>query len=682
MVSENYWQKRFSGDRAILGKTVYLNGVAVTIIGITPRDFVGTAINTSAFWLPAGVEPLMHGDPHWLEDRENRLYRLFGRLAPGASIGRAQAEMSSVADRLRKLLDPRSVAAERATMLVWPGSPFPLPLRAYGGLTLAIFLIMAAAVMVLTVACANVGSLQLARARSREHELRTRLCLGASRLRLIRQLITESALVGLLAGLVAFLFSWAFLEALMRVAANALPVEYGTLVFHVTPDLAIFAFVFAVSLIAGMFAGLAPAMESSRFALVSASRGATSSIRSRRVQDVLIATQVAFSLLLLVAGSIAIRSSIQALRIDPGYDSKRLLSLDLQFPEEQKYSALRKLSLVDAIRSRLAATPGVTALTSAQPPGDSRFQTLAIAADRETSSAGNVEWLLHYSDVQADYFQTLGIPMLLGRTFEPRTGQGEYSIILSESAAKQLWPGQNPIGRRLRLGITDKRFHSRAELSATGPAYRVVGVVRDTRGAEFDGSDSKRIYLSVPENRLGAYPVLIRTESNAAQLCNAVNAVVSSADPDIVATCSTLQELIRQSPLVIGSSIVAAVASAMGLFGLLLACMGIYGTVSYIVVLRTREVGIRMALGAQKSDVFRLILGESARPVLAGLMVGILLGVGASYLARGLLYGLDGVDGISMAGVSLSLFGIALVASYPPARRAMSVDPMVALRHE
>jgi macrolide transport system ATP-binding/permease protein len=677
LISENYWQRRFARDPAMLGKTIYLNGLAVTVIGITPHDFVGTGVGSPTFWLPLSIEPLIHADDQWLRNRENQRYRLFGRLASGSSIGHAhaQAEMSPIADRLRGLHDPQSEAAKPATVLVWPGSPFPLPLKQYGGLTLAILLIMAAAGMVLAVACANVGSLQLARARSRENELRTRLSLGASRLRVIKQLVTESGLVGLMAGVLALLFTWAFLKVSVILTTNALPVEYGTLVFDVTPDFQIFAYVFAVSLVAGMLSGLAPAMESSRSALASNSRAGTASVRSRRLQNVLVAAQVAFSLVLMIAGSMAIRSSIKSLEMDTGYESKHVIDLDFQFAEASKYTAARKLALVHELRTRLAALPGVAAVTSARPPGPSRFRTVATSLE-------NVQSTLHYAYVQANYFQTLGIPLFMGREFESQAGQPEQSIILSESAAQLLWPGQNPVGRSLRLGATDERIHTRSELVATGPAYQVVGVARDTRGAEFDGSDSKRVYLPLAEDRLQDYSILIRTKSDAAQVIRAIDPVISSIDPNMIATSSTLEELLRQSPPFIVSSIAAGVASTVGLLGLLLALMGIYGTVSYIVVLRTREVGIRMAIGAQKRDVLGLILRESVRPVFAGLIAGILLAVGASYLARGLLYGLNGVDGLSLAGVSILFFTIALLASYPPARRATRVDPMVALRYE
>jgi len=689
LISENFWQRRFAGDPAMLGKIIRLNGAAVTIAGITPHDFTGTGMEVPDFWLPISLEPLVHADDHWLSDRENQRYRLFGRLAPGADIGRAQAEMTTLADRLRTLHDPRSVLSKPAIALIWPGSPLPLPLKLYRGLTFAILLIMFAAGMVLVVACANVGSLQLAHARSRQGELHTRLSLGASRLRIIRQLLTESALLGLLAGSLALLFTWALLKVSVALAAQAVPPEEGMLIFDVTPDLGIFVYALAISLVAGILFGLAPAMESSRCALSSASRGSTSPVRSRRAQDFLIAAQVSLSLVLMISGSMLIRSAINSLKMETGYESKHIVDLDLKFPEGSKYAAARKVTLVHELRTRLAALPGVAAITSARPPSDNfMFRTAAATLNGEKSSAQNVRSMLHYTYVQANYFQTLGIPLLLGGSFQPPAGQSEHSVILSESAAKHLWPGQNPIGRSLRLGATDEQFHSRAtaddrsEILADGPAYQVVGVARDTRGVEYDGSDSKQVYLPMPEGRLQDHPILIRTESDPAQVLRATGPLISSIDPDLTTTASTLNEMLRQSASFIGSSLAAAIASIVGLFGLLLTLMGIYGTVSYIVVLRTREIGIRMAVGAQKLDILGLILRESTRPVLAGLLAGVVLAVGASYLLRGVLYGLHTVDGVSFAGVSLLFLAIALLAAYAPSGRAMRVDPMVALRDQ
>jgi MacB-like periplasmic core domain/FtsX-like permease family len=304
-----------------------------------------------------------------------------------------------------------------------------------------------------------------------------------------------------------------------------------------------------------------------------------------------------------------------------------------------------------------------------------------VSIDGKAPSAHNTRAVLYYTWVQPNYFQTLSIPLLAGRSFVSQAGQPEASVILSQSAAQQLWPGENPIGRTLRMS-TDGQFHSKDEFLPDGPAYHVIGVARDTRGIELDGSDSQQIYVPLFDGRLQDYPILIRTSARAAALLDAIGPVIGSLDPDVVATPATLDQLLRQTPPFLISRLAAIVASIVGFFGLILASAGIFGTVSYIVVLRTREVGIRMALGAKRRDILGLVLRESTRPVLVGLLVGMILSVGTSYLMRAILYGLNIVDAISYVGVSTLFLAIALFAAYIPARRALRVDPMAALRYE
>jgi predicted permease len=683
LMSENYWQKRFGGDPGILGKTIYLNGIAFTIVGITPHNFVGTTVEAPDFWLPLSVEPLIHPDENWLRNRENLCCRILARLASGVSMDQAQAEMTLLAGQLSSLHDPHSDLGKPAKAVVWPGSPFPYPMKSYGGMEYAILLIMAAVAMVLVIACANVASLQLARAASRQGELGMRLSLGASRMRIIRQLLTESALLGLIAGALALLFSWAFLQVVVVLIADAFPAEYGTFIFHVTPDLGIFAYVFCVSLLAGILFGLAPALESSGAAVSSALKASsgTGKVRSRRMRNFLMAAQVAVSLMLLIAGSMLTRSSIRALKMDTGYDSQRVVSLALRFPEGEKYGAGRQTTLVRELRTRLAALPGVAAITSARAPDGDGLRTAAVSLNGEKPSPQNTRAILYYTYVQANYFQTLGIPLLSGRGFQTQAGQSATSVILSQSAAELLWPKQNPIGRTLRLA-PGGQFAMKGEVALDGPSYEVIGVARDTRGALLNGSDSEQIYIPMPESRVHEFPMLIRAQAAPTQIMNAIGPAILSVDPNLAAYSFTLEEMLRQTESFMASSISAAVAWSVGILGLLLASMGIYGTVSYIVVLRTREVGIRMALGAKKSDVLILMLRESARPVVAGLIVGMCLAEGASYLLRGVLYGLHRVDSISFACVSVVFLAIALLASYMPSRKAMRVDPMVALRYD
>lgn len=682
LISENYWQWRFGGDPSILGRAIRLNGAAFTIIGITPHDFVGTSIGAPDFWIPLTLWPLIHRGDHSLQDREVQCCWIYGRLAAGVTMREAQAEANLLAGHLRGLHSSQSDLSKPAQVELSRASP--IPGRLPPNLKFTILLIMAAAGLVLVIACANVASLQLARAAARQNELRLRLSLGARRGRLIRQLLTESAMLGLIAGALAFLCSWWILTAMARMAEETLPPDLGTFVVHVRPDMEIFAYVLGVSLLAGVLFGLAPALESSRSALAAAlkANAALSPARGRRLRDFLVGAQVAVSLVLLIAGSMLVRSSIRALHMDTGYESKRVVSLDLRFPDDPEYNFERKDALAKTVASRLAALPGVAAVTNGRAPDDSYVRGAAVSLDGQKPTERNTHAYLYYTYVKPNYFETLGVPMLFGRGFQPSERQPEPVVILSESAAKALWPGQNPVGGRLRIGTDRFGSHPPGEIVPDGPVYQVIGVVRETRGVLLDGSDSDQIYLPMPDDQVQEFPILIRTQGDPGPLVQALRPLVASVDPNVMAATLTLEAMLRQTESFLAASMCASIAITIGLFGLVLASMGIYGTVSYVVVLRTREVGIRIALGARRHQIASLIVRQSTKPVVAGLAVGLVLALGDCYLLRRVLYGLGRFDTVSFAGVSLLLLAIALLAAYVPSRRAMRVDPMVALRYE
>jgi predicted permease len=432
--------------------------------------------------------------------------------------------------------------------------------------------------------------------------------------------------------------------------------------------------------LAGFLFGLAPALENSGISLASSERSSTSGIRTRRLQNVLVASQVALSLVLLITGSMLLRSALRSLELDTGYEARRVVHFDLQFPETLKYKAEGQRAFVQELRRRLEALPGVTGVTSARPPTYPSSQTAVYPLG--TNDQQLATSLLHYTYVEPNYFGVLNVPLLVGHTFHEISGQPENTVIVSKSAAGELWPGENPIGHRLRLAAIDEKRHSSSEFIASGPIYQVIGIAGDTRGVDFDGSDSKQVYLHLPKDLLASRPILIRTHTDTVGLKKVVELLVSSLDPNVMPTVSTLQELLRDTAPFITSSLGAAIASVVGFAGLILSLMGIYGTVSYIVALRTREVGIRIAVGAQKADILRLILGQSARPVLAGIGTGIVLAAGASFVLRGVLYGLNPVDPLAFGGTSAAFLAIALSAAYPPSRHATRIDPVVALRYE
>jgi len=297
------------------------------------------------------------------------------------------------------------------------------------------------------------------------------------------------------------------------------------------------------------------------------------------------------------------------------------------------------------------------------------------AADSSTPSS------LLYTYVEPGYFETLGIPVLVGRAFDSQALNGRVAI-LSESAARQIFGQSSPVGGAIRMGLIDELDHRTADLVADGPEHQIVGVAGDTRGWTFDGSDSRQIYLPLPANGVEARPFLVRTQSDPSALIARVEDMIGSIDPDIVVTAYTLEQARRQSGPYLTSSFAAAIAAVIGAFGLLLALTGIFGTVNHMVAKRTREVGIRMALGAQQRNVLGLILREICKPVVAGLGFGMVLAAALVYLLRGILYGISAVDGVNFVILATLFFIAALIAAYPPARKASRVDPMSAVRSE
>ncbi len=681
VISENYWQKRFGGDAGIVGKSIRLNGVAVIVMGIAPHDFVGTTIAVPDFWVPISIEPLIHPGDHSLRDADDENCHMYGRLAPGATLAQAKAEMTTLAQRQFDGHKKHEAKDRPREMMLFPGTPYPRDLP--HDLLYGIFLIMAATAMVLVIACANVATLQLARAASRQNELGVRMSLGASRGRLMRQLLTESALLGMIAGVFALLSSWGMLRILAKLAKDALPTDMGVYIVHVDPDMQTFAYVFAISLVAGVLFGVAPALESTR-SVLSNSLKANPMIaprRGRRLRDWLIGAQVAISFVLLIGGSLMVRSAVRALTLDTDYETTHVVNIDLTYPDNAEYDDGRRAAIFRHITERLAATPGVTAITSGRAPDGGGLRGGQVAIDGHESDPHRSRAFSFYTYVDANYFETLGIPMVYGRTFHAQDGEPEPVAVLSETAARRLWPGQNPIGRTLVIG-TDTNYHERNDLLPDGRSYQVVGVAHDVRGVLTDNSDAEEIYLPIPQDRRKGFALLVRASTPAGQLMRTIGPTIAAVDGNVVANAISLEDLLRETPPFMTAALLALIAGTIGLLGLVLSAMGIYGTLSYMVVLRTREVGIRMALGARKGEVLVLMLRQSAMPVLLGLCAGAVVATGDSAILHRVIYGIGKLDWVSFVGVAAGFAVIALVASVIPARRAMAVEPAEALRTE
>jgi len=682
IISENYRRRRFAADPALIGKSVKLNGVAFTVIGISPQDFMGTSLNVPSFWIPLRFQELLHPGDDILHDRENACCRLNGRLLPGVRVNEAQAEMNLLAEQLRSLHAAHSDLSKPLTIQLRPGSPFGRDLDI--NLRFAIALIMSAVGMILVIACANLASLQLARSAARQSEIGIRISLGASRSRLIRQLLTESALLGIAAGAVSMVITYWVLRLFIVEIAAALPAEWGAFALRVSPDMQIFGYVFAISLLAGVLFGLLPALESSKANLISAIKEESTRFLAltgkNRLRDGLIAVQVAICLVLMINGGLLLRSSIRTLRMDTGYETKHVLSLEVNFPDGFGYTREKEVSEVRALEESLRSLPSVESVSIGRSPAGGGLRSATVTLEGEHPSAENSR-ILYYNYVQANYFGTLNIPLSLGHGFSMIGAGIDPAAIVSESAARDLWPGRNPVGQKLTLDGGDQ-FHSKDELLPVRTSYQVVGVAKDTRGVLIDGTDIRKVYLPLPAARLDDRPLLIRTKGDPWLLKDDIGRILRSLDSNMIVNSFTLDDLLRTSPQFVIARCAALFASAAGSLGLLLASIGIYGTVSYAVVRRTREVGIRVALGATKRNVLGLILVESTRPVVLGLLVGIIGAIGVAQLMRAILFGVTTLDAVSYVGVSALFFTIAMLAAYLPARKATRVDPMVALRYE
>jgi predicted permease len=680
MLSYNFWQRRFSSRPEILGKTLKLNGKQFTVIGITPKDFMGTYENVQSVWLPFGAFPLLEPGRDPLHNREDECCNLYARLKPGVSRQEAQSAMTVLAHQLRRTYPQGSNSHQPVTITLTPGSPFgpgPSP-----EVLAVVALVMGAMSLVLLIACANVAGMQLARSAARQKEFGVRLALGASRGRLVRQLLTDATLLAVLAGGVGLLMTWWAVRYLVSAISDALPAEWGILSLQVDPDLRVFGYTLLVSLVAGILFGLAPALESSKPNLISVLKqeGATFGrhLARMRLRDVLVATQVAVCLVLLIAAGLLARGSARAVRINPGFETKKVLGMGVDMPDGLGYDAAKQGAVVHQLVDRLSLVSGVKSVSVGRAPlaGGVRSTAVFLGNQKESKAQAPV---LNYSYVSPNFFATLSIPIIRGRTFTDDEARSRANVtVISQAAARTLWPGQDPIGKYVTLDARDQ-YHD--EPFPSGQSFQVIGITPDLRSVWLNELDPGYFYMPIPPNQYYE-SVLIRTEGDPNSLTAALGPQIKAVDPSVIVYAETLDGLITNNPGFIFSRVGAILSTIIGVLGLLLASIGIYGMVSYVVVQRTREVGVRMALGAQRSDVLRLIVRGSMKPVVIGLIFGVVAAGAASRLLSTLLFGISSLDPMVYLGVSLFLASVAALAAWMPARRATKVDPIVALRYE
>jgi predicted permease len=664
VVSYKCWRQRFGGDPGVIGKNVVVNGRGYTIIGVAQPGFSGTeVIVTPEMWFPMMMQAQIEPGLQWLDDREWKTITVMGRLKPGVGLRQAQTALNSIASQLER--EYSNINENMQVTLFSPGlagSAMRGAIMGFAGL------LMVVVGMALLLACANLANLLLARATERRREIAVRLALGASRSRVMRQLLTESLLLAAGGGVLGFLLAvWL---AKLTVAIK-LPIDVP-LATELQVDIRVFIFACLVSLGAGLLFGLLPAWHATKTDLSSAlkSDASFSSFYRSRLKSSLIVLQVALSLALLIGGGLMLRALRQAQAINLGYDPQGAIemSFDLRL---QGYDSDQGREFQKRLLERARALPGVESAAMANIiPVDLHISSEPVSIEgQEPSRLANVPRALA-SFITPGYFKAMNTRLLRGRDFtEYDDDKAARVAIVNESFARRFWPGEDPIGKRFVLGGPES------------PKMQVVGVAQDGKYTGLNENQWPFVYRAQWQNRVGATTMVVRAETEPQKMITLVRRELQQLDPNLpVASARTLSE--RLSLALLPARIVASALGGFGLVALSLAAIGIYGVMSYVVSKRTREIGVRMALGAQRGDVLKLIMTQGMALTLIGVAFGLLAALGLTRLMKIVLFGVSATDPLTYAGVAALLTFVALLACYIPARRATKVDPMVALRCE
>jgi macrolide transport system ATP-binding/permease protein len=674
VLGHNLWRQRFTGDPSIVGKQIYLNGFPFTVIGVGPPEFKGVkfAIRQD-FWAPTMMAARFAFPDQWHTRRGSQGWNMLGRLKPGVTIEQAKADLNRIADNLA-VAYPETNADARIQVLPEVKGRFYDVSDFLGFMGL---MAMSVAGLVLLISCANVANLLLARAAARSREIGVRLALGAGRIRIIRQLLTESVLLASLGGVIGLLFAYVGTNL---VHASVPPLPYP-ISLDFNPDLRVLKWTVIISLLTGVIFGLAPALLASRADLVPILKGDSSGNiggeRSRRwnLRGVLVMTQVALSIVILVCAGLFLRSLNRAQRVDPGFRVDKLVTMMLD-PGLLNYSVEEGKRFYQELLQRMESQPGVRAASLVEylPLGDSNSNRGPVLREGDPPPKPGDGQTIDCNLIAPKYFETMQGQLVAGRDFNLRDNdQSPRVVIVNQEFARRLWGGeQQALGKRVRVSGPDS------------PLLEVVGVAKD--GLYLNLYENRRAYFYLPEYQ-GSYnsqmTLLVSANSSAdlTAVADAMRRQVRELDSRVPVFGLQMAER-NLSFAYWGPRLGAGMASAFGVLALLLATMGLYSVMSYSVSRRTREIGVRMALGAERRDILKIVIGEGLTLVGIGVVVGLAGAFGLTRVLAGLLFGVSATDPMTFALVVALLLLIALLACYIPARRATRVDPMTALRTE
>jgi predicted permease len=664
ILSYSYWQQRFGGEPSAIGKQLTIDGNSYTVIGVMPQSFAFAPFwSTKAkMWFPLVL--------HNLDDRGFNSTRAFARLAPGVTIGQARAEMAGITSRLDKEF-PGTNADITVT---------PLKEKVVGKVQAPLLILLAAVGLVLLIACANVAHMLLARAAARQKEFAVRTAIGASRGRLIRQFLTENLLLSALGGLAGLLLSFWGVRALVALAPAELPRLQSVAI-----DSRVLAFLIAITALCSVAFGLAPALQSSSVnlsdTLKESGRGTSESAGKSRLRGFLVVSEFALALILLVGAGLLARSFSALRSIDPGFNPHHVLSMVVSVKGSPEFASGPREAFYRGLLERVRALPGVesaSAVNHLPIEGDAwgwgyRVADKPLPAPENTPSA-------IYRVAAPDYFATMRIPIVMGRAIDANDIMASQHVaVVNQKFANTMWPGENPLGKRLTFNVPPEDW------------LTIVGVSKDAVEYDWSAPADPEVYSAALQNRkfLGAdspdaityITLVVRTTGEPAALANAVKSLVWIFDKNLpISQLVTMDEVVSTANAeprfeLMLLAVFAAVA-------LCLAAVGIYGVMSYTVSRRTHEIGIRVSLGAGTAEILRLVFREALILAGTGLVIGVVGAVLLSRLMAGILYGVRPTDPVTFVGVAALLLFVAAIATYFPARRAMLVDPMVAIWYE